>query len=70
MDSELRQARHNVRGRLNALKLCISALEMLQTPAETLEFLEMTEQAADRVLRAMDRLDAVLNDPSAGEQGP
>ena len=61
MEDGLKQARHNLRGRLNALKLCISALEMLRTKAELLEFLEMIDKASDRVLVAMDQFDAVYD---------
>ena len=60
MEVELRQARHNVRGRLNALKLCISALDMLQTREEVLEFLDLIDQAANRTLVAMDKFDEVV----------
>jgi hypothetical protein len=59
MESDVRQARHNLRGRLNALKLCVSALEMLHTRQELLEFLAMIDQAADRTIRAVDELDAI-----------
>ena len=59
MDTDPRQARHHLRGRLNALKLCVTALEMLQTPAEALEFLTMIEQAADRIVVALDAFEAV-----------
>ena len=55
----LREVRHALRGRLNALKLCVTALEMLQTPAEALEFLTMIEQAADRIVVALDAFEAV-----------
>jgi hypothetical protein len=61
MQEQLRQARHNLRGRLNALKLCVSALEMLRTRAELLEFLDMIDQAADRTVVAMDTFDAVVD---------
>ena len=59
MEDRLKQARHNLRGKLNALKLCVSAMEMLRTRAEVLEFLDMIDKAADRTLVAMDQFDAV-----------
>ena len=34
MDEELKHARHNLRGKLNALKLCVTALEVLTGPYE------------------------------------
>ena len=61
MEAELRQARHHLRGRLNSLKLCVSALEMLQTRAEVLEFLDMIDQSADRTVLAVDRWQDVLD---------
>jgi hypothetical protein len=64
MQDDLRQARHNLRGRLNALKLCVSAFEILENPQELLEFLEMIEQAADRTVAALDALEG-LAEPSA-----
>jgi hypothetical protein len=59
METELRQARHNVRGGLNALKLCVSALDLLKTREEAVEFLVMIEQAADRTVVALDALEAI-----------
>jgi hypothetical protein len=67
MEGDLKQARHNLRGKLNALKLCVSALDMLRTRADLLEFLEMVDQSAQRVLTALDQFEAVAdrdgNDP-------
>jgi hypothetical protein len=60
-ESALRVARHNVRGRLNALKLCISALEILNDPKEVLEFLAMIDQSADAMLVALDEFEAVAD---------
>jgi hypothetical protein len=60
-DDELRHARHNLRGRLNALKLCISALEILESREERLEFLDLIETAADRLLPSLDELEAVYD---------
>jgi hypothetical protein len=59
MEGDLKQARHAVRGRLNSLKLCISALDMLKTRAEKLEFLAMIDQSADRTIAAMDAFEKV-----------
>jgi hypothetical protein len=61
MEAELRHARHNLRGRINALKLCVSAFEVLDTRQEALEFLDMIEQAADRTVVALDALEEVLD---------
>jgi|KBSSwiStaDraftv2_1062776.scaffolds.fasta_scaffold7584511_1 hypothetical protein len=58
--SPLRQARHNMRGRMNGLKLCVSALPTCDTPAETLEFLDHIEQATDKVVIALDEYEKLL----------
>jgi hypothetical protein len=60
-ESALRVARHNLRGRLNALKLCVSALEILTDPKEELEFVGMIDQAADATVVALDHLEAVVD---------
>jgi hypothetical protein len=62
METEIRQARHNLRGRINALKLCVSAFEILESREELLEFLEMTDRAADRTVAALDALEAATDD--------
>jgi len=69
MEGDLKQARHNVRGRLNALKLCVSALELVQTRQELLEFLDMIDQSADRLLVALDRFEKVASN-AAGNPPP
>lgn len=60
METPLKTARHNLRGRINALKLCVSAFEILKDRQEALEFLDMTEQAADRTVAALDALEEVI----------
>jgi hypothetical protein len=57
----LREARHDLRGRMNALKLCVSAFEILNDRKEILEFLDMIEQAADKAVVAMDALEAIYD---------
>jgi hypothetical protein len=54
-------ARHNLRGRINALKLCVTAFEVLQTPQECLEFLDMIDQAADKTIVSLDELEALYD---------
>jgi hypothetical protein len=56
----LRKARHDLRGKVNAIKLCVSAFEMIDDPAELIEFLDMIEKAAGQAIVAMDALDAAL----------
>ena len=57
----IRQARHNMRGRMNGLKLCVSALPTCENPAEMLEFLDHIEQATDKVIKALDEYEALLD---------
>jgi hypothetical protein len=59
VEDDLRRARHDLRGRINALMLCVSAFDVVQDPAETLEFLDMIERAADRLVAALDRFEAI-----------
>lgn len=60
------QLRHDIRGRLNALKLCVSALAFCDTPEETMEYLENIESAAGKIDELTGELDAVL--PSSSPQ--
>ena len=68
MENSLRTARHNLRGRINALKLCVSAFEILKDRQELLEFLDMTEQAADRTVTALDALEEVMAETADAPQ--
>lgn len=61
MELALKEARHNLRGRLNALKLCVSAFEILDSKQELLEFLAMIEEASDRTVVALDALEDVFD---------
>ena len=58
---EVREARHNLRGKINAMKLCVSAFDMLDSPQEVLEFIDMIETAADRAVEAMDALETAMD---------
>ena len=68
MENSLKTARHNLRGRINALKLCVSAFEILKDRQELLEFLDMTEQAADRTVTALDALEEVMAETADAPQ--
>jgi len=61
-DGDIRKARHNLRGRLNALKLCVSALEILESKEEVIEFIEMIEQSAEKTTDALDAMEALMVD--------
>lgn len=54
-----RFARHQVRGCLHGMKLCVAALETELAPEEAREFLDHIEDAAAKMPRLLDDLDAV-----------
>jgi nitrogen-specific signal transduction histidine kinase len=54
----LRKLRHDIRGRLNALKLCTAVLETDGVDTnETLEFIEDIIKTTDKLTRLIDELD-------------
>jgi hypothetical protein len=57
---DLRQARHNLRGRLNALKLCVSAFEVIDSPQEAVEFLDMIIAGTDKTVVALEAVETLL----------
>ena len=67
---EVREARHNLRGRFSGLKLCVSAFDMLDSREEALEFLDMILRAADNTVLAIDALEAALDRHPAAQQSP
>jgi hypothetical protein len=66
----IRYARHQVRGCLHGMKLCIAALETELPPDELREFLDHIEHAAAKLPDLLDDLEAVsvAHDPAAEEQ--
>ena len=58
MIDALRKARHDLRGKINALKLCVAALEIVKSNAERLEFLGMIDLSADATVVALDELES------------
>jgi hypothetical protein len=61
MQTPISRARHDLRGRINALKLCVSALQVCDTPEEALEFLDMAERATDKVIQAAEEMERVFD---------
>ena len=59
------EVRHAIRGMLNALKLCIAALEMPLGTSDKLEFLSDVESAAGRLAALVCELETC-----ADEAGP
>ena len=49
MDSDFTRLRHDLRNKINALRLSVSALEIAENDQETLEWLDTIERAADRL---------------------
>jgi hypothetical protein len=60
-DKAIRQARHDLRGRINAIKLCISAFEVVTTKEDALDFLDMIIQATDKTSIALDTLESAMD---------
>jgi hypothetical protein len=58
MEESLSRLRHAARGCLNAVKLCISALELECTPEEQVEFLDDVLKSSDKMCALMDDLDS------------
>jgi len=59
MEANLRQLRHDLRGRANALVLCAAALSLASDDQERLEFVSEVELAADKLITVLDRLEAL-----------
>ena len=49
MDSDVTRLRHDLRNKINALRLSVSALEIAENDEETLEWLDTIDRAADRL---------------------
>ena len=61
----IRFARHQVRGCLHGMKLCVAALEGELPLEEAQEFLDHIEQAAGKLPQLLDDLDAAAPTPPA-----
>jgi hypothetical protein len=59
MSDPERDLRHDIRGRLNAMKLCVAALDTPMDAAEAVEFLDDIQRMCDRVSELLDDLDQV-----------
>jgi hypothetical protein len=60
MHDRLAALRHDMRGTLNALKLCISAFDMPLDASEKLEFLSDIESSADKLAGMVEEFEALL----------
>jgi hypothetical protein len=55
--TDIRSLRHDIRGRLNALVLCASALDDSMPVNEAVEFLTHIEQTAEKLVELLDQLE-------------
>jgi hypothetical protein len=67
MHESLASLRHDIRGTLNALRLCISAFDMPLETSEKLEFLADIETSADKLAGMIEELDAVASSEAAAD---
>ncbi|MCC6424340.1 MAG: hypothetical protein IT447_12760 [Phycisphaerales bacterium] len=72
MNELKRKLRHDIRGRINALNLCVAALETPMKPAEAEEFLADIIQVCDSMVDLMEQLERqiVTPAPSAASAEP
>jgi hypothetical protein len=61
MKDALSGLRHSARGCLNAVKLCVSALELECTPEEQIEFVDDIIRGSDKMDLYMDELIAYFD---------
>lgn len=62
--------RHEIRGTMHALKLCVSAFEVPLDPSEKLEFLADIESSADRLVSLLDEYEAFAPAPPSPATSP
>ena len=60
MSDSLSGLRHSARGCLNAVKLCVSALELECTVEEQIEFLDDIIRSSDKLCLLIDDLNALF----------
>jgi hypothetical protein len=58
MEPTLRQLRHDLLGRANALVLCVSAIPLASDTAERLQFIDEVIRSSDNLVTALDELEA------------
>lgn len=59
MSDSLSSVRHAIRGCLNSIKLCTSALELQCTLQEQIEFIDDVINSADNMSGLLDRLESL-----------
>lgn len=68
MDETLPALRHSARGCLNAMKLCVSALELPCTHEEEMEFIDDVIRTSDKLVDVVDRLDVFFSNAARSDQ--
>jgi len=63
MNDLMRKLRHDIRGRLNALNLCVAALGTPMEAAEAGEFLADIMQMCDSMIDLMNQLERQIDAP-------
>ena len=69
MEKPLTVLRHNARGCLNSIKLCVSALELDCTYEEQMEFIDDVIRSSDKMSGIMGDLDDLLDAQSHTQAG-
>jgi hypothetical protein len=69
MQESLSGLRHSARGCLNAVKLCVSALELECTPEEQMEFLDDVVRSSEKICTLIDQLAAFHETRASRETG-
>ena len=67
MNDPKRKLRHDIRGRLNALNLCVAVLETPMEAAEADEFLVDIIQMCDSMIDLMNQLERQIVAPVGGQ---
>lgn len=67
MDDTLPALRHSARGCLNAIKLCVSALELPCTYDEEMEFINDVIRSTDKLVDVIGRLERYFESSPAAD---
>lgn len=70
MDESLSGVRHAARGCMNAIKLCVSALDLPGPQEEQIEFLDDVIRASEKLCGLVEQLNSFFDQPTDGEPQP
>jgi hypothetical protein len=68
MEDTLPTLRHSARGCLNAIKLCVSALELPCTHEEEMEFINDVIRSSDKMVDVIDQLEGFFASTAPSDQ--